>query len=278
MMSVSFEIHSRLSSETRLTALTSVAWRDYFRSNARRLMTIQWARGVILSYDERTAIAESVQQFQLGESSDGDSFLQLGLRYAHATGDRDYFHALRRFIGEEQRHGRDLGRMMDLAGIPRIASAWADTIFRWLRHTAGLERSIMVLVTAEVIAQVYYDALRDASQSIVLRQLCNQILRDEAQHVRFQCERLAILRHGGRGWIVTLKQAFHRFFMTGTCIVFWWKHAAAMRAGGYGLWKFLRAIRRRFRHALHLADPRHYAWNEASERSRDAFAGPWLEL
>src|SRR5947209_2060049 len=151
---------------------SSSQWREYFRRNAASLMPIPWERGVSLTDAERRAIAASVQQFQLGESSDGNEFLARGLEYARVSGDVQYLPALRRFIAEEQRHGRDLGRFMDLAGIPRMASAWPDTIFRWLRHTSGLERSIMVLVTAEVIAQVYYDALRDATRSVVLRQLC----------------------------------------------------------------------------------------------------------
>jgi hypothetical protein len=264
--------------KTLRSAMPSSAWREYFRHNARHLMPIAWERGVILSEAERTAIAKSIQQFQLGESSDGGKFLRRGWGYARVSGDRQYLHALRRFIAEEQRHGRDLGRAMDLAGIPRIRHAWADTIFRWMRHTGGLERSIMVLVTAEVIAQVYYDALRDATQSIVLRQLCNQVLRDESQHVRFQCERLAILRQRRRRISVALRQSIHIALMSGTCLVFWLKHARAMRAGGYGFWGFVRAVSRRFVHALRLASPRRYSWTPSNQEPTDKFAGPWLEL
>jgi hypothetical protein len=263
---------------------SSVEWREYFRRNASTLLPVPWELGVQMTDAEREAIAHSVQQFQLGESSDGSEFLARGQEYARISGDAQYLPALRRFIAEEQRHGRDLGRVMDLAGIPRIQSAWADTIFRWLRHTSGLERSIMVLVTAEVIAQVYYDALRDATRSIVLRQLCNQILRDEEQHVRFQCERLAILRRDRVRWIVILKQTIHRLFMTATCLVFWLKHGSAVRAGGYGFFGFCRATRRYFRHALRLADPRHYSFTETStvfdpiQVPPRELEGKWLEL
>src|SRR5947209_4633316 len=117
---------------------TSAQWREYFRRNARSLLPIPWERGVKLAAEERQAIAQSVQQFQLGESSDGSQFLCRGREYAAASGDRQYLFALRRFIAEEQRHGRDLGRVLELAGVPTIRSAWADTVFRWLRHTAGL--------------------------------------------------------------------------------------------------------------------------------------------
>jgi hypothetical protein len=264
---------------------SSAQWREYFRRNAASLLEIPWELGVRLTESERAAIAASIQQFQLGESSDGDQFLARGREYARVSGDVQYLPALRRFIAEEQRHGRDLGRFMDLADIPRIRRAWADTVFRWLRHTSGLERSIMVLVTAEVIAQVYYDALRDATRSIVLRQLCNQILRDEEEHVRFQCERLAILRRDRVRWVILLKQSIHRAFMAVTCLVFWWKHGKAVRTGGYGLFAFLRSVRRHFRHALIMADPRHYSFAETvtvaivtPPAATAEFEGKWLEL
>jgi hypothetical protein len=273
------------SGRARRAPRSSAQWREYFRRNAASLLPIPWELGVTLMEAERAAIAASVQQFQLGESSDGDEFIARGREYARISGDAQYLPALRRFIAEEQRHGRDLGRFMDLAGIPRIRRAWADTVFRWLRHTSGLERSIMVLVTAEVIAQVYYDALRDATRSVVLRQLCNQILRDEAEHVRFQCERLAILRRDRVRWIIHLKQAIHRAFMTVTCLVFWLKHGSAVRTGGYGLFAFLRSVRRHFRHALIRADPRHYSFTTAPAgpivtppMAPAEFEGKWLEL
>ena len=137
-----------------------------------------------------------MQEFQLGESSEGRHLMTRAIRHAADTGDVDYIPALRLFIAEEHRHARDLGRVLDLAGIPRVGRTWPDTVFRWLRKGAGLELSIAVLVTAEIIAKVYYAALREATHAPVLRRLCDQILADEVQHVRFQAERVAILRRG----------------------------------------------------------------------------------
>jgi hypothetical protein len=280
----------RLAAAELYTPWPSSRWREYFRCNAANLMRIPWELGVPLTDAEREAIGPSLQQFQLGESSDGQRFFQLAREYAAASGDAQYFPALRHFIAEEQRHGRDLGRVLDLARIPRIESCWADTLFRWLRHRAGLELSISVLVTAEIIAQVYYAALRDATSSRALRRLCDQILRDEDEHVRFQCERLAILRRHRSRPVLFVKRILQRFFFTGTCCVFWLKHRRAMRAGGYGAIAFGRSARRHFRSAIHLMDPRRYRFaKEASapaakapERSPEPadldLSGKWLEL
>src|SRR5204863_9873627 len=137
--------------------------------------------------------------------------------YAQRAGDPAYPHTLALFIAEEHRHASDLGRFLDTAGLGRAKRAWPDSVFRWLRHRAGLELSISVLVTAEIIAKVYYAALRDSTTSNVIARLCDQILSDEVQHVRFQCERLAILR-ARRSWLtVWFKGALQTHFFTGTC-------------------------------------------------------------
>src|SRR5688500_6937507 len=236
----------------------SVSWVQYFRFNARSLLTIPWEKGVFFTEETREAIASSVQEFQLGESSEGKHLIACAKRHAARTGDAAYVEALGLFIAEENRHARDLGRVLDLAGIARIGHAWPDTVFRMLRRLAGLELSIVVLVTAEIIAKVYYAALREASGSPVLRRLCDQILRDEVRHVDFQTERVAILRRGRARWLVALCQGFHRFLMSGTCLVVWHKHGRAMRAGGWGFRRFWRDTWAEMADALRRMNPASY--------------------
>jgi hypothetical protein len=225
---------------TRHVAWSSLRWREYFAHNAQHLLDIPWDSTHRLAGAEREAIALSVQEFQLGESSEGRHLLARGRGYARRSGDEDYAPALAAFVAEEHRHARELARFMQLEGIDRVGHAWPDTVFRWLRHRAGLELSIVVLVTAEIIAKVYYAALRDATGSPVLRRLCDQILADEHAHVRFQCERVAILRRRRMRWLIPLLDAMHRVLMAGTCLVVWHKHGRALRAGGFGFVRFWR--------------------------------------
>ena len=178
----------------RFTFHSTEYWRDYFLQNGATLLEIPWDLGVRFTSDQRRAVAESIAEFQLGESSEGKHLIRQAHDYARRSGDQAYPHTLGLFIAEEHRHARDLGRVLDLAGIPRASTSWPDTVFRWLRHRAGLELSIAVLVTAEIIAKVYYAALREATTSPVLRRLCDQICADELAHVEFQTERLAWLR------------------------------------------------------------------------------------
>jgi len=238
-------------------------WREYFLINANSLMEIPWQHGVQLSPQERDAIASSVQEFQLGESSEGRHIISAARAYAQRAGDPAYPHTLALFIAEEHRHARDLGRFLDSAGLGRAKRAWPDSVFRWLRHRAGLELSISVLVTAEIIAKVYYAALRDSTRSIVLRLLCDQICHDEVMHVFFQTERLAILRKR-RSWAALFVIALaHRVLFAGTCLVVWHKHGPAMRAGRVGFRSYWRKCWREMAEALGRMNPRRYAFEKS---------------
>ncbi len=244
------------------TLRTSPRWRAYFEENAASLMDIPWERGAGLTPEERETIAESLQIFQIGESSEGRHLLNRAQEYAQRANDPEYVAAVKLFIREEQRHGRDLGCFLTLAGVPHLKKAFTDSVFRWLRHRAGLEVSIAVVIVAEAIANVYYAALRDATGSDVLRTLCKQILRDEVAHVSFQSECLAILRRGrSRAYILTAN-SLHRFLYGGTCLVVWWKHGPAMKAGGVGFRRFWTWAWRELNIALRQMEPRRYTFTE----------------
>ena len=248
--------------------LAARAWCAYFKANADSLLHIPWHQGVNLTDIERADVGSSLQEFQFGESGEGRHFLHAAKQYAEKTGeveDYEYVAALRLFIAEEQRHGADLGRILDGADIPRIRRLWCNRFFRWLRHLAGLELIISVLLTAEVIAKVYYAALRKATGSAVLRRLCEQILRDEAMHIRFQSERLARIRGRYPRWRVQAAQRLQRIFFKGTCLVVWRSHGRAVRAGGLTFASYWRRAQREFNAALRLMDPRHYQFEESTD-------------
>ncbi len=248
---------------------TSSEWCDYFRYNEQSLIDIPWALGVDLSETERRAIASSLQEFQLGESSEGRHMITASTRYAEETGDADYVKAVRLFIGEEHRHAVDLGRAMDLAGIERVGKTWVDSAFRWLRRGVGLEQSIVVVISAELIAMIYYAALRDATNSRVLHRICEQILQDEVEHIRFQCERLAMIRQHSSRWQVAMSHALHRAFFGVTCLVVWRRHRRALRAGGFGFLAFWRGARHEMHKAVRLMDPRNTTLAVESASSAD---------
>ena len=235
----------------------SAAWLEYFRTNNEELLELPWDAGAELSGADKQAIAASVQIFQLGERSEGKHLSRSAKLYAQRTGDHAYYEAMVLFIKEEQRHARDLARFMELNGIPVIKKTPTDSVFRWLRHLADLEMSVAVLVYAEIIAQVYYPALKEATRSQVLRRLCDQIIADEDDHVAFQSQRLAILRRRRPRWVIALVHACYRAFFWVTAGVVWLGHAPVFRAAGMRPRDFRESCRDRLEAALRYMDPRH---------------------
>ena len=224
--------------KTPLSEIRSREWLDYFTRNIQHLLDVPWHLGRELSDEDVDAISASVQGFQLGESSEGKHLVRCAKMHSETTCDPDYYDAIKLFIREEQRHACDLARFLDLNGIPTVKAAWPDSVFRFLRRGAGLELSIAVLVTAEIIAEVYYPALQAATNSVVLKAVCDQIIQDETPHVQFQCERLAILR-SRRSWLGGfMTYAAQRFLFFGTCFVVWMKHGPVFRRAGQGFRTF----------------------------------------
>jgi hypothetical protein len=232
-------------------------WVDHFRWNGSVAMRIPWHIGPDLSDEERAAIAHSIQTFQLGENSEGRHLMRYAKRWADRTGDTAYPEAIRMLIAEEQRHAGVLGRFMEFNGIARIKRGCTDGIFRRARNAFGsLEISISVLVTAEIIAKIYYPALSAATESIVLREICKQIHREEIAHVEFQTEQLARIRAGRPAYAICATRFLHRLLFYPTLMVVGLSHRMALRRGGLSLRKFFSRCHREFARDLAAMEPR----------------------
>ena len=154
--------------------------------------------------------------------------------------------ALDLFIKEEQQHSRYLAAYMESQGIPLVSRHWVDSVFRKLRGLAGLELSLTVLVTAELIAVAYYRALRGATGSAILKMICTRILEDEANLLKFQASMLARVA-SGRPWAAQrILGGLHLLFLLGTMLVVWREHHAVLESGGYDFRRFVRETRLEF--------------------------------
>jgi hypothetical protein len=127
---------------------------------------------------------------------------------------------------------------MQSQGIPAVGRHWVDSVFRKLRGLAGLELSLTVLVTAEIIAMPYYRALRDATGSPTLKNICRRILEDEATHLKYQASMLARLAAKRHRVIDRAIGALRRFFLLGTTVIVWFGHRAVFQAAGYDFRRF----------------------------------------
>ncbi|MEU3013819.1 ferritin-like domain-containing protein [Nocardia asteroides] len=237
-------------------------WLAYFRQNALRQREIPWeSAGIGASSAELAPLRRSLQAWQLGETSDGRHLAASADRFATATGDPAYRDVVDLFIREEQRHGALLGRVLDDAGIGRRQADWGDTLFRRLRYSVtDIEVWTTPVVMVEVLAMIYYNAIRRATGSPVLRSVCDQILADEVPHVQLQCERLAVLLHKRSRTRFRCTMLAHRVLFLAVMVLVWVGHHRALRAGGYTWTHYRRAAYAKMNRAWQRMDPQRYVW------------------
>ncbi|SFM19578.1 ferritin-like domain-containing protein [Nocardia asteroides] len=237
-------------------------WLAYFRQNALRQREIPWeSAGIGASSTELAPLRRSLQAWQLGETSDGRHLAASADRFATATGDPAYRDVIDLFIREEQRHGALLGRVLDDAGIGRRQADWGDTLFRRLRYSVtDIEVWTTPVVMVEVLAMIYYNAIRRATGSPVLRAVCAQILADEVPHVQLQCERLAVLLHKRSRTRFRCTMLAHRVLFLAVMVLVWVGHHRALRTGGYTWTHYRRAAYAKMNRAWRRMDPQCYVW------------------
>src|SRR5260370_15072513 len=207
-------------------------WYRHFLDNRDALASLPWHDSYRLSEAERTAVGPSIQQFQLGEWARGRGFKRRAASTPGLGADPWFLPAWDLFIAEEQGHSGMLGRFLDREGIPRLAHDWLDSAFRRLRKLAGLEICAAVLVTAEVLAMPFYQALRDATRSHLLRSICVRILRDEAAHLNFQAFTLGLVRRPLGNKARAIRRLCHSMLFHCTAVLLWGQHAKVFCAAG----------------------------------------------
>jgi hypothetical protein len=227
-----------------------LTWVNYFERNRRRLLKISWESNPPLTSTERETIFESIRTFQLGESSDGRHLIHVAKLYAAKRRHRKLVEAIQLFIAEEQRHASDLAKFMTAQHISLAKRQWTDTVFRSLRKFWNLELCLTVLLTAELVAKVYYKALRNATNSPVLQQICRQLLRDEAAHVRFHTEILGWMRDHRSGWQNTIHNFLYSLFHRITLLVVWHEHRSVFKAGRYDFTLYWKSSRIHLQEAM----------------------------
>jgi hypothetical protein len=240
---------------------TSAEWVAYFHENANNLLDVPRPGGGGVTPEELAEIVDSLRAWQLGETSDGSRLLRAAEKHAAAIGDPTYIEAIKMFIAEEQRHGESLGQFLDAAGVPRAKRDLGDSLFRFFRHfLTQMEVWTTIVIIIEVHAMLYYAAIRRATGSAMLRRICQQILRDEVPHIRFQCERLAIIHHRRGRVLRWLTACVQRVLFVGITMAVWVGHRRALRAGGLSFRRFWRNAWSQMNRAWRLMNPKAYRW------------------
>ena len=225
-------------------------WLEYFEWNSEEPDTFPWQARESLSDADKARIGPSLAAFQLGENSEGTALLRFSREYGARMGFAALPLITAFFVKEERNHSELLGRFMDKHGIARKSSDWTDSVFRLLRKPFGFEVSLSVLITAELIALVYYRALRDATSSRLLKALCNKILEDEKAHVEYEASLIRFAQASAGGARARVWRMSHAVLFGATVGVVFKEHKAVLQGGGFPWPAFRDACREEFRKAF----------------------------
>ena len=229
---------------------TSQDWVEHFSANI-NIQRINWQLTPSLTADERMNILSSLQAWQLGETSDGSHLLKASITYANKIRDHYYPAAVELFIKEEQKHGNNLGKYLDMIGEKRIEKNWADTLFRKIRYfNSSMELWTLAVITVESTAQVFYQSLKDATGCKLLRQICTDILIDEASHIDFQIERFSLIYNCKKTASKFLCYHLYKWFFFSTIIVVWFAYRRCFKAGHNDFYKYWKKMNLKFKKTI----------------------------
>lgn len=229
---------------------TSADWVRHFGENL-KIQRVDWDTEISITTKEKQAVLKSLQAWQLGETSDGSHLLTAARRYANQTHDMIYPLAVELFIKEEQKHGNNLGKYLDLMGEKRVSKDWGDTLFRKIRYyNTSMELWTLAVITVESTAQIFYQSLKDATNCPLLKQICTDILIDEAAHIEFQQQRMQTIYQATNPVTRLARYWAYKYFYYGTIAVVWFAHRKVFEAGGVGFFRYFRKMRFKFRRTL----------------------------
>lgn len=220
--------------KSEMNQFTYEDWISYFSRNDEQRLEIDFSKEKGLSAAESSLIFPSIRAFQKGEGSDGSYLFQTAERFADKSGLPEYMEAIRWFVKEENWHSAYLRKYMDFYHIKVKEKSFLDKVFRKLRQLGGLKCEITVLVTAEMIALTYYDALSESTESPALKSICGQMLHDELPHIMFQSYTLSHFKNGMKDKLMRV------MLMEITLLFVWGAFHDVYLAGGYDFIRFLK--------------------------------------
>ena len=207
-------------------------WVSYFALNDTQRLSLNFLQENELTAMERKLIFPSVRAFSKGEGSDGAYLMKTVESFVRESGEKDYSRAMKLFIKEENFHSAYLKEYMDYYGVEPLSTSFLDSVFRKLRKAGGLKCEVTILVTAEMIALTYYDALSKCTDSPVLKRICAQMLHDELPHVMFQSYTLSHFE------VRRIDKLLRKMMMRITTLFVYCAFHNVLKTGGYNLRQF----------------------------------------
>jgi hypothetical protein len=225
---------------------SSLYWLAHFQKNLQQ-ERIDWTSTPNITPQEKKIIIKCLQAWQLAETSDGKHLLAASAKYAHEMKDPDFLKAVQLFIKEENKHGENLGKYLDIIHEARIKSDWRDSLFRRVRYyNTNMEIWTLTVLAVENTAQVFYQSLKDSTSCNLLKQICSDILVDESFHIQFQYERLFLIAQTKSPFEKKIRFYLYWLFFYSTITMVYLSNRRVFRAGGNNYNSYFRKMNLKF--------------------------------
>ena len=140
---------------------------------------------------------------------------------------------------------------LDRIGQSRVTKNWGDSLFRRVRYfNTNMEIWTLAVIVVESTAQIFYQSLKDATNCELLKQICTDILIDEAYHITFQTERLAIIYEGKNNFSKAWRRIVYKYFFNATATLVWVAHRKLFEAGGNSFDSYSRKMEHKYLRTL----------------------------
>lgn len=250
-------------------------WIAHFRENGSERPEPRWKAPVEVDDEAHASLTQSLREFQLGDGGGPASLIAFDAKRFCSREGMQVLHDL--WFAEEAEHSRLLlGALERLGGEP-IKGHWSFSLFCLFRRWLGVAFELQILTVTELSSSSYYSLLRRHCRDCALVDVWSLILRDEAGHVRFQCDRLAAqgrsrrtlwgrlwaLQFRGCGWVAAT--------------VLWISHGGCLKRLGATRREYYRSVGRQFTSFLGRLDRKAAAWGRGSTRQRCAIWGESIQ-
>jgi len=229
---------------------TSQYWQQHFAENLKK-ERINWNIEPFITPKEKKTILKCLQAWQLAETSDGSHLIAASKKHADNIKDPQFLSTVHLFIDEENKHGENLGKYLDKIGEPRIKEDWRDSLFRKVRYyNTNMELWTLTVLIVESTAQIFYQSLKDATKCKLLKQICSDILTDEAFHITYQFERLNLIVQNKSNTQKKIRYYLYRLFFIAVIGMVYIGNRNVFKAGGNHFNKFYHKMDLKFKKTI----------------------------
>jgi hypothetical protein len=221
-------------------------WIEHFQRNKLHRAEPDWEAPKSVPLEMLRPFVRSLEQFRLGDGGGPASLIAYNAQKFRGNSEQMQI-IVDLWFAEEAEHARLLGCAVKRFGGRVIASHWSFTAFCLCRRALGVRFELQVLLLTELVSTAYYRVLRAHSPDEPVAQMCDLILRDEAGHVAFHCDRLADAGYSSLGFGGALWQTQFWLQRCAAATMLWVNHGPCLRAIGGSRAEYYEEVRRQLR-------------------------------